>query len=120
MKPVRFCLFLIVSLLMASCSVTKYLPEGENLYNGAKVNIKSGSKKEAKGLRTELQALVRPRPNKKLFGWRYKVWLYYVAGEPKGKGLRKWVRSLGEEPVFASQVNLQKNRDVLDNRLENR
>lgn len=108
-------------LLLGACSVTKYLPPGESLYAGSKVTIDGAGKKDGKALSADLNALVRPRPNKSLLGFRYKVWFYYVAGEPKGKGLRKYVREkLGEEPVFASQVNVEKNRQVLQNRLENK
>src|ERR1043165_8569215 len=96
-------------LFLASCNVTKHLPEGESLFAGARVKVHGESKKKAKALRTELQALVRPKPNASILGIRYKVWLYYVAGEPKGKGLRKMIRKMGEPPVLASDVNLEKN-----------
>lgn len=115
-------IFLGLALLVASsCGVTKYLPDGKNLYNGSSTTVKTENDGNDKTLASELNDLVRPKPNKKLLGWRYKLWFYYVAGEPKGKGLRKWVRStLGEPPVFAEELNLEKNRLILQNRLENR
>ena len=114
-------LFILFLLLTASCNVTKHLPEGEKLYAGSKVKVHTDGKKNASSLSTELKDLVRPKRNKTILGIRYKVYFYYVVGEPKGKGIRKLVREkLGEEPVFASSVNLEKNRQVLENRLQNR
>ncbi len=108
-------------LLLGACSVTKHLPPGETLYAGPKVTISGPGKKEKNALASDLSSLVRPLPNKSLLGFRYKVWFYYLAGEPRGKGLRKYIREkLGEEPVLASQVNIEKNRQVLQNRLENK
>lgn len=41
------------------------------------------------GLSTELEDILRPVPNKKIFKYPYKVWFYYVIGEPKKeKGFR--------------------------------
>ena len=121
MKFLNRCLLACTILFVASCNVTKHLPEGEQLYTGAKVNVKDDSKKIRTALASELKAQVRPKPNKSILGIRYKLWFYYVAGEPRGKGLRKYIREkLGEEPVFASTVNLAKNREVLENRMENR
>jgi outer membrane protein assembly factor BamA len=120
MKPlVPYLLFL--TLLTTACNVTKHLPAGETLYAGPKVTVQGETRKASKALKTDLSALVRPRPNTSLLGIRYKVWFYYVAGEPRGKGIRNWVRNtFGEPPVLASEVNLEKNRMVLQNRLENK
>jgi outer membrane translocation and assembly module TamA len=107
--------------MAASCNVTRHLPPGETLYAGPKVSIDGESGKTARNLKSELADLVRPKANTSLFGIRYKLFFYYVAGEPRGKGLRKWVRNtFGEPPVLTSAVNVEKNRTVLENRLQNR
>ncbi len=119
---VRPLFFILLILLAASCNVTKHLPEGARLYTGAnvKMNTEAG-KKSASAIKSELEGLVRPKPNTSILGIRYKLWFYYVAGEPRGKGVRKYIREkLGEPPVLASEVNLEKNRQVLENRLQNK
>jgi len=115
-------LFAITILLsLSACNVTKHLPDSETLYRGSVIHVQASSKKISGELKDELKALVRPHPNKSLLGIRYKLYFYYVAGEPKGKGLRKFIREkLGEEPVLTSQVNLEKNRLVLENHLQNK
>lgn len=121
MKVLSSFFILSVLFLASSCNVTKHLPPGETLYAGEKITVDAPNGKSAKALRTDLSNLVRPRPNTNIFGIRYKLWFYYVAGEPKGRGIRKYIRdNWGEPPVLGSQVNLEKNRTVLENRLQNK
>ncbi|MDZ7900107.1 MAG: BamA/TamA family outer membrane protein [Arcicella sp.] len=95
-------------LFLASCSVTKHLPAGESLYVGAKVKMIPDSiipKAEVKNIETQLTEFVRPKPNSSIFGFPYKVWFYYLLGEPKKeKGLKYSFRKrFGEPPVLASR-----------------
>lgn len=116
------CLLLLPFLIgFSACNVSKHLPAGQTLYDGAKVKITTPEKGSTKDLKTELKGLVRPKPNTSILGIRYKLFFYYVAGEPKGKGVRNWVRTkLGEPPVLAADVNVEKNRQILENHLENK
>ncbi len=113
-----------LTLLFYSCSETKSLEDGQYLYDGAKINIKADpalSRSNTKTLKTELDGLLRPKPNGSFLGVRVKLLLYNMAGTPKGKGLRYLIRNkLGEPPVIASYSAMEKNREVLQNRLENR
>lgn len=114
---------LMLSLLFAfsACNVTKHLPAGQTLYEGAKVKITTPEKGSTKDLKASLKDLVRPKPNTSILGIRYKLYFYYLAGKPTGKGLRYWVRNkLGEPPVLAADVNIEKNRAILENHLENK
>ncbi|WP_406845400.1 BamA/TamA family outer membrane protein [Flavobacterium soyae] len=114
-----FCLFFVLG-----CSNTKYLPEGDLLYIGGSVKVKDSliKKKERKALEKELEDLLRPKPNKQIFGLRPKLWIYNFAGEPKKqKGTRYWLRNkVGEPPVLFSKVDLDYNVSVLRNFTENR
>ncbi len=75
----------------------------------------------SKALRRELKDLLRPKPNGSFLGIRFKLLLYNLAGTPTGKGLRYFIRNkMGEAPVVASYSAFEKNRAVLQNRLENR
>src|ERR1700688_4828002 len=110
--------------LFYSCSETKSLEEGQYLYNGASIKINAAppiSRSKSGALKTELKGLLRPKPNGTFLGIRVKLLLYNLAGTPKGKGLRYLIREkLGEPPVLASYSSMEKNRTVLQNRLENR
>ncbi len=115
----------LIVLLSASCSNTKKLPANEALYTGATIKMKSSEagSKQNKAIKTSLQGLTRPKPNSKVLGMRLKLSIYNFAGppNPKGKkGLGSLIRKYGEPPVLVSQVNLDKNVQVLTNNLENR
>ncbi|RBN50722.1 translocation and assembly module lipoprotein TamL [Flavobacterium psychrolimnae] len=115
--------FLFLGLFISSCSNTKYLPEGELLYTGAKVKVegKQTSKKENKALKNQLQEIVRPKPNSSILGLKPKLYIYNLAGTPKKeKGWRYWLKNkVGEPPVFYSTVDLEYNKSVLQNFSEN-
>ena len=118
-------LTLITCLLLVACNNTKYLAAGQSLYTGAKVHIQttdSVSQKSQKQLRAELKNLIRPLPNSSLLGMHIKLWIYNIAGTPKSdKGLKHWIKyKLGEPPVLTAAAALEKNRAILQNRLENR
>jgi outer membrane protein insertion porin family len=117
--------FLVLSIFFVfGCSNTKYLPEGDLLYTGGSVTVKDSTikKKERKTLEKDLQALLRPKPNKQIVGLRPKLLIYNLAGEPKkDKGIRYWLRTkVGEAPVLFSKVDLDYNASVLRNYTENR
>jgi len=124
MKTRLLYFYLSAAMILASCSNTKYLPEGELLYVGGNVKVVDSliSKKQRKGLEGELKALLRPKPNSKILGLRPKLYIYNLAGEPKKeKGIRHWLRTkVGEAPVLFSQVDLDYNASILQNYSENR
>jgi outer membrane protein insertion porin family len=116
--------FLLLSILFYSCSETKSLESGQYLYNGAQIKINAKpalSHSVAKNMKNELDGLLRPKPNGSFLGIRIKLLLYNLAGKPKSKGLGHFIQDkLGEPPVLASYNAMEKNRAVLQNRLENR
>ncbi len=116
-------IYILIILFATSCSNTKYLPESELLYVGGKVKVEndSMSKKARKNLQTELNKLIRPIPNKKLLGLRPKLTIYNWAGKvTKEKGFWYWLKfKVGETPVLFSKVDLNYNKSVLQNYVEN-
>lgn len=109
---------------LQSCHVAKHLPAGEKLYVGADFVLNTDStitKDEKTRLTEQLSELARPRPNKRLFGFPYKVGFYYFIGEPKKeKGFRAGLRRrFGEAPVLASARGLTANSNLMANVLEN-
>ncbi|MCF0063913.1 outer membrane protein assembly factor [Dyadobacter chenwenxiniae] len=114
---------LVFLVTLSSCSVNKYIPEGQSLYVGSKVKVQADSitKPNVSGLASELEAIVKPPPNKTLLGFPWKVWWWYFIGEPKDEGgLRSWFRNkLGEEPKFATQRVADINASNMVSHLDN-
>jgi len=118
-------LFLLTAVIFASCSNTRNLGANQNLFIGSKEKIKSTSKipvSTRKEIEEELHALVRPKPNTSILGIRFKLTVYNMVKEPKKKkGLKYWLKyKVGEPPVIASNSVLEKNRQVLQNHLDNK
>ncbi|TZF83260.1 BamA/TamA family outer membrane protein [Pedobacter sp. BS3] len=110
---------LFIALVISSCSTTKYVPEGDYLYTGAKVKVdtKGLKKSEKKSLESDLTSILRPKPNSSVLGIRFKLMLYSKAK----KGLSHWLsKKFGEPPVLFSSVKVDYNRQLITNRLENR
>ncbi|PQA58615.1 hypothetical protein C5O19_02820 [Siphonobacter curvatus] len=79
------------------------------------------SKSDRKALQGELSSLARPKPNSQIFGFPYRVWLYYVIGEPKkDSSFRATLRrKLGQEPVFANSRSVVTNANIWKAFLQN-
>ncbi|WP_421827802.1 BamA/TamA family outer membrane protein [Larkinella sp.] len=111
-------------LILTGCHVARHIPPGEKLYVDTEINVQvdsTVSKTEKGQIETALADMARPKPNKRLFGYPYKVGLYYLMGEPKKeKGFRAWFRrKAGEPPVFASAKALSSNALIWMGFLEN-
>lgn len=116
-------LFFSVSILL-SCSGTRKIPEGDLLYLGHTIAIENDAetKKTRKEIKSELDALIRPIPNKSILGMRPSILFYNIFTEvKKDKGFKYWVKyKLGKEPVLFSKVNLEYNKKVIQNYVENK
>ncbi|HEY4209203.1 MAG TPA: BamA/TamA family outer membrane protein [Puia sp.] len=121
---IRRIVYLFCIVLLAACNETKHLSEGQNLYVANKIKTKTTDvrKGRAKSVARELGGLLRPRLNSKILGVRFRLWVFNIAGTTKkDKGFKHWLKyKVGEPPVLASPTMLEKNRDVLQNHLENK
>jgi len=108
---------------ICSCSVKRYLPAKEKLYNGAKVKVELAPEIKARNasFSRRLRDITSPEKNKMFLGNPNKVWWWYAIGEPKKeKGFKAWLRKkLGQEPVFMSNVNLALNTTNMEAYLAN-
>src|SRR5258706_11821872 len=125
MNVKRFILFGLMLYLFSSCSNTKHLAANQALFIGSTEKIKSTeniSRAKRKDLEEEAHALVRPKPNTKVLGVRFKLTVYNMVKEPKKpRGLGYWLKyKVGEPPVIASISALEKSRQVMENHFDNR
>lgn len=119
-------LLLVILLAASSCGVQRYIPAGEKLYKGATVVVEKNPdvKGTTKQVRNHLKQAVSPRRNKFLLGQPYKVWWWYVLGEPDpdktDKGLIQFLRKrLAEPPVLSSKINAKVTAENMQSFMEN-
>lgn len=115
--------FMIAALfvVLSSCSNLKYLDEGQQLYTGSEIKIKSEEKiSNKKEVVSELQNVIRPQPNEKFLFWRPRLWFYNFAGEDPGNFLTRYMRNkIGRAPVLFEDFSVDRSLQLMENRLFN-
>ena len=116
-------LYLFTLLLLSSCSLTKNIPEDDQLFRGLKeivyIDEQDSNMPESKALedqketmKEEVEAALATIPNGSLFfssyyaaPWSWRLWVYNTFGS-KSSTFAKWMtKSFGKPPVLMSQVN---------------
>lgn len=109
--------FLVVGfvLLLASCSTTKYVPDGSYLLDG--ISIESDNK----DINTsDLSLYLRQSPNSKLFSlFHTQLYLYNLSGRDSTKWVNKVLRRIGDAPVIFSEEEDERTRDQLTRAVRN-
>ncbi|WP_366183731.1 BamA/TamA family outer membrane protein [Flavobacterium ovatum] len=123
MKSSNYIALLLIVTVLVGCSGTSKIPEGDLLYTGHTITVEKGNESQdnSKNIKNELKDLIRPIPNKTLLGMRPGIFFYNLAGEvKKEKGFRYWLKyKIGEKPILLSAVNLDYNKEVIQNYVEN-
>jgi len=101
--------------LFHSCSSARYVPEGDYLLNRNSVEVSKNTLPE-----NELKSYIVQRPNKKLLGIRFYLFLYNLSNLEKDKWPHNWLRNIGEEPVVYSPEMTASSVERLDQFLENK
>ena len=121
-------LILISVLMLAACSVTKHLPEGEILYTGVdRMQVENEDVSPAGSVALEeVQAALSYPPNNAILGsnslkWPlpFGLWIYNAFEKYHDKnGFGHWVlQKLGSKPVLLSTVNAETRAKVATNLL---
>ena len=105
-------------LVITSCSMTKNIPEGEQLYAGLKPIVYDDEQEDypfedhLETTKEEVEAALATEPNGSLFGssyytvpWSWHLWVYNHFSN-KQSGFAKWMtKTFGKAPVLMSHVN---------------
>lgn len=107
-------LYILVGVLLSSCSMTKNIPEDDQLFTGLKKITYENYEENENFTKTqeEVEAALATAPNGAIFGSSYRrmpfsfglyVWNHYSG---KDSGFAKWMtKSFGKQPVLMSWVN---------------
>ena len=114
---IRIFIFLLLIALLASCTVTKFVPDGEYLLD--KVEVKSDT--NALGVNpSEMRQLVRRRGNSRWFSAaKLPLATYSLSGRDTTKWFNRFLRSIGEPPQLYDSVSTRASMDILQTQLQN-
>ncbi len=105
----RAALSLAALLLLASCSTTRLLPEGEYLLSSSRVEIRGKDRPRV----SELTQYVRQQPNASLFGWNPFISVYNWS-DGSGKGINALWEKIGTAPVVLDQGQLTSSCEAME------
>ena len=107
---------LLLSILMPSCSGTKYLKEGQQLYLGSEIKFEPAIKEvNTAKLEGSLNKKLQPKPNKKFLGlFQLRVWAHLKLEPKKDKGFKHWLQSkIGKPPVLLTDLEVSQKEKIL-------
>ena len=108
-------IYLILCLLLASCSVSKFIPEGEYMLNS--VDIVSHSKEN---YAAQARSYVRQNPNSKWFSlFRAPLYMYSLSGRDTSKWINRTLQKVGEAPVIYDSAMAELTRANIETMLRN-
>ncbi|MDH6313576.1 outer membrane protein assembly factor BamA [Parabacteroides sp. PFB2-10] len=113
---VRLLCCLIFAAVLASCSSTKFVSEGEYLLDKVQIDSDNPDYKP-----TDLKPYLRQQPNFKLFGLvRWQLYVYNWSGRNDKNWVNKQLRRIGEKPVLLDTTLVEQSADELSRFLYNK
>ena len=114
---IRYIGIVILCSLLSACSMTKNIPEDDQLFTGLKRivyadNVKDSFEAHRTTTMEEIEAALATEPNGSLFGssyfsmpWSWHLWVYNHYAKKNSHFARWMTKSFGKPPVLMSQVN---------------
>lgn len=93
-------ILIAVSLLLSACGVTRRIPDGEYLLAKNIIEVDKSMPKSERISADDIEEYIHQKPNKRIFGINFNVWLYSLADPNKSDGWNNFLRRVGEEPVY--------------------
>jgi hypothetical protein len=118
--PNTRCNLLLLALIFVagglfSCRPSRHIPENDYLLD--RYSIQSTSRDLNKN---EVRDYVRQKPNKRILGLRFHLWLHNMANPEKEGWPHNWLRRIGEEPVIYDPFVTQRSVIQIEHYLRNK
>lgn len=114
-KVLRLALYAAIVLLGASCSSTKYVPEGSYLLDEVRIHTDNKDVKPS-----SLSLYVRQNPNAKWFSLvKTQLYVYNMSGRDSTRWINRILRRMGDAPVIYSEDETERTRDEIGKAVRN-
>ena len=114
-KGVLYTILLYFVLSLASCSATKFVPEGSYLLDEVKIHTDNKDKKPS-----DMRLYVRQNPNSKWFSAvKTQLYVYNWSGRDSTKWLNKFLRKIGDAPVIYNEADAIRSQEEIAKAVQN-
>ena len=109
------CFWMLAAWLLGSCSVSKFIPEGDYLLDNVKIE---SDNKEIKP--SQMNVYVRQASNAKWFSLvKLPMYIYSASGLDSAKWINRFWRKIGEAPVIYDRDAAIETRDEMEKAVQN-
>ena len=110
-------MILLVIIGLSGCAIRKYVPEGKTILIDYEVVNQSPKYSYSK---SDVTNRIVQKPNKNLFGWLPRVWVYYKTIDKTDRGFYRWVnKNFSVEPVYYNSMLTADSKRQIENYLNN-
>ena len=114
-KGFRYALFATAVLLLASCSATKYVPEGSYLLDEVRIQTDNREIKPS-----SLSMYVRQNPNSKWFSLiKTQLYVYNWSGRDSASWINRTLRRMGDAPVIYKEEETERSSEEMTKAMQN-
>lgn len=114
-KGFHYAILTAVMLTLASCSATKYVPDGSYLLDEVRIHT---DRKDVKP--SNLSIYVRQNPNSKWFSLiKTQLYVYNWSGRDSTLWINRALRRLGDAPVIYNEAETERSREELTKAVQN-
>lgn len=108
------------ALLVQSCSTRRFVPEGKYLVNKNRIEIEAETGEKVSFTKSDLSPFAGQRTNKRIFGTRIPLWVYYKTKDKTDRRFWKWINEkIGNPPVYFDQSLTESGADQMKRYLRN-
>lgn len=108
----------LTALLLTSCRVGRFVPEGKYFLDKNVVEIEG---KKTEFSKSDVSSYTTQKPHRVRFPFRFSTWLYYVTEKNKGTGFKHWVNEhLTKKPVYFEPSEVKVSAQQMEQYLNNR
>ena len=108
---------MLVVILMSSCSINRFIPEGKSLVQSNKIDIEG---KKTQISKSELSSYITLKPYKSTIQTKIPNWIYYKAERKPNNKIWRWANeNFGRSPIYYDANEAQKSAMEMTRYLDN-
>ena len=116
-KRLHIILAVLITILLSSCSLRRYVPEGQYLVKKNKVSIENEYKSVSK---SGLSKYISRKQYKNFWETNFHIWVYYKADRNKESKAWQWMnRNFGREPIYYDKTEANSSSKQMVRYLDN-